>query len=97
MFNKNTLISTLALLLAVSSVDASKAALPKVSEYYSFGENNVVVSILQANLGVSMSVYKNLLMREQTEYRADECYKDLWMLADDAVGSFNVLGRGDIS
>ena len=44
-----------------------------------------------------MAVYKNLLMGQDIEYRADACYLDLWALADDIIGSFNVLGRGDIT
>ncbi|CDW77927.1 UNKNOWN [Stylonychia lemnae] len=93
---KNTIILGLAMIMATSSV-SSKSSIPKVSEYYTFGENNVLVSILQANLGASVGLYKNLLWRETPQYRSDECYRDLWLLADNVISSFNVLGRGDIT
>lgn len=53
--------------------------------------------MLQANLGASMAYYEGSLWRETPVDRADECYRDLWMLADHLISSFNVIGRGGMA
>lgn len=53
-----------------------------------------LIELLQANLGVSFGVYRGLLQRETPQFREDECYRDLWEVANVVISSFNVMGRG---
>jgi hypothetical protein len=45
-------------------------------------------------MGVSFGAYRGMLQRETPQYREDECYRNLWEVANVVISSFNVMGRG---
>eukprot|EP00347_Sterkiella_histriomuscorum_P013517 403364413 len=91
--------TTLSLLLVtlLSTGQQGVTAMPSVKEYYSFGENQPLIQLLQANIGITFAYYRGLLQRETPLYRADECYRNLWEVADGVISSFNLLGYGQVS
>lgn len=96
MLNKPTLTlsALLALTFAVFTTQVSASHHPMVKEYYLYGENQPLIQLLQANLGVSFGAYRGLLQRDTPQFREDECYRDLWEVANVIISSFNVIGRG---
>ncbi|CDW85179.1 UNKNOWN [Stylonychia lemnae] len=67
-----------------------------VNEVTQFGEDNIWIKILKGNMAVALTTYQSLLGRQVHQYRADQCYQDLWDLADNIITSFGTMGASTI-